>query len=115
MGLFNKTTEEKAEQARAKLPKAEANRDKLRLRIAAAELRYHKVNSGKGVGGIVAGMQGGQVPQQRRDAAAQGLNSLGSALEVVERRIAVLRAASGLPPESPEAGAHAHPNPEPGR
>ncbi len=111
MGLFTKTAEEKAERARAKLPKVEANRDRLRQRMAAAELRYHKVNSGKGVGGVLAGLQGGQVSQQRRDVAAQGVNSLASELEVTERRIAVLRSEAGLPPEAPEAGAHGAPEP----
>lgn len=113
MGLFTQTTEEKAERARARLVKLEANRERIRVRMAGAELRYHKVNSGRGVGGVLAGMQGGKVPQQRRDAAAQGLNSLASELEVTERRIAAVRAEAGLPPEAPEAGGHGAP--EPGR
>jgi hypothetical protein len=111
MGLFTKSPEQRAEQARAKLPKAEANRDGVRQRLAAAQDHYHRVNSGRGVGGMLASMSSRETQQQRRDHAAQGVDQLQSRLVITDQLVSRLRAEAGLPPEVPADGPHAVPNP----
>lgn len=110
MGLFKKSDEERQAQAAARLPKLEARRVRAQEELAIVELRYHKVNSGRGVGAVVAEFtRGGQ--QQRRDSAAQEVDSLRSGLEVLDHQIARVRAEAGLPPETPGDGPHAVPAP----